>query len=71
MESPTPNVPDLEALWDYHHPVESERRFHEVLQTAPPANPIAPHRFSGQKLSQSVWPVANESARVKRLNNLS
>ncbi len=71
MDSPTPNVPDVNALWDYHHPAESEWRFREVLRTAPPTNPIAPCRSSGQKLSQSVWPVANEPARMARLKDLS
>lgn len=35
MDSPTPNVPDLDALWDYDHPAESERRFREFLRAAP------------------------------------
>jgi len=34
MDSSAPNVPDLDALWDYNHPAESERRFRQFLRAA-------------------------------------
>lgn len=33
------NLPDFDALWDFDHPDETERKFREILQTASGADP--------------------------------